>query len=84
MPTQPAQETEEDDIVFGWGVHIIEGPNQPGLSLVLASGIALAFLVSCLLVGLARTEEQGFGVGQFVVAIVTCGMMAVYFALEDR
>jgi len=33
---QLAQESEEDDIVFGWGVHILEGPNQAGLSLILA------------------------------------------------
>jgi hypothetical protein len=74
----------EDDFVFGWGVHILEGPNQAGLSLVLALGIAVAFLVSCLVVGIANTEEQGFGVGQFLIAIVTCGMTAVYFALADR
>ncbi|KAK3687906.1 hypothetical protein B0T22DRAFT_425231 [Podospora appendiculata] len=78
-----AQETE-DDFVFGWGVHILEGPNHAGLSLVLALGIAVAFLVSCLVVGLANTQEQGFGVGQFLIAIVACGMTAVYFALEDR
>ncbi len=86
---QLAQETikedeEEDDIVFGWGVHILEGPNHAGLSLILALGIGVAFLVSCLVVGLAKMEEQGFGVGQFLVAIVLGGMAAVYFALEDR
>jgi hypothetical protein len=75
---------EEDDLVFGWGVHILEGPNHAGLSLVLAFGIAVTFLVSCLIVGLAQTQEQGFGVGQFLLAIVACGMAAVYFALQDR
>jgi hypothetical protein len=31
-----------------------------------------------------KTQEQGFGVGQFLIAIVACGMAAIYFALEDR
>lgn len=75
---------DASDAIIGWGVHILEGPNQAGLSLVLALGIAAAFLVSCLLVGLAKTQEQGFGVGQFLIAIMTCGMTAVYFHLEDR
>jgi hypothetical protein len=81
---QLTQETEENDIVFGWGVHIIEGPNHAGLSLIIVLGIAVAFLVSCLMVGLAKTEEQGFGVGQFLLAIVFGGMTTIYFALEDR
>jgi len=59
-----AQEHETgDNFIFGWGVHVVESPNQAGLSLVLALAIAVAFLVSCLVVGLANTEEQGFGVG---------------------
>lgn len=78
------QEPPYSDAIIGWGVHILEGPNQAGLSLVLAVGIAVAFLVSCLIVGLAKTAEQGFGVGQFLLAIVTCGVTAVYFYLEDR
>jgi hypothetical protein len=36
------------------------------------------------MVGLAKTQEQGFGVGQFLIAIVACGMTAIYFAFEDR
>jgi len=73
----------EDDIVFGWGVHILEGPNQAGLSFILALGIAVALLVSCLVAWLAKTEEQGFGVGQFLIAIVACSMPAVYYTFED-
>ena len=85
LKTQGSQAAAEgDDIVFGWGVHILEGPNHANLSLVLALGIAIAFLVSCLLVGVANTAEQGFGVGQFLIAVLGCGMMAGYFALEDR
>lgn len=75
---------DASDAVISLDVHILEGPNQVGLSLVLALGIAVAFLTSCLLVGIAKTEEQGFGVGQFLIAIMTCGMTAVYFYFEDR
>jgi len=74
----------DEDVVVGWGVHILEGPNHMGLSLILAAGFAVAFLVSCLLVGFAKTQEQGFGVGQFFLAIEACSMAAVYFALTNR
>ena len=69
---------------FGWGVHIIEGPNHAVLSVMLAGGIAMPLMVSSLVVGVARTEEQGFGVGSYLLAIVSCIMVAIYFRLQDR
>ncbi|CVL06786.1 uncharacterized protein FMAN_11882 [Fusarium mangiferae] len=80
---QSLDDPEETDIVTGWGVHIIEGPNHSGLSFVLMFGVVISFFVSVMLTGLARTEEQGFGVGSFLIAVLTCGMTAVYFALTD-
>jgi hypothetical protein len=61
-----------EDLAFGWGVHIIEGPNQ-----------AVAFVVSGMIVGFAKTQEQGFGVGNFLLAILASTMTAVYFQLQD-
>ncbi|KAL1801088.1 hypothetical protein ACET3X_001430 [Alternaria dauci] len=72
-----------EDLAFGWGVHIIEGPNHAVLGLLLAIGVAIAFLVSGLLVGFAKTQEQGFGVGNFLLAILASTMTAVYFQLQD-
>jgi len=81
---QGGDDGEKGDIVFGWGVHILEGPNHANLSLMLALGITVASLVSCLVVKVAETSEQGFGIGQFLIAVVGCSTTALYFALEDQ
>ncbi|KAF7675555.1 hypothetical protein GT037_006274 [Alternaria burnsii] len=72
-----------EDLAFGWGVHIIEGPNHAVLGLLLAIGVAVAFIVSGMIVGFAKTQEQGFGVGNFLLAILASTMTAVYFQLQD-
>jgi hypothetical protein len=74
----------DPNLAFGWGVHILDGPNHAVLGLLLAIGVAIAFLVSGMVVGFAKTQEQGFGVGSFLLAIVTSLMAAVYFRLQDQ
>lgn len=64
---------------FGRGVLIIEGPNKVGLSWATFIGLSLSLLVSLLYSHFWKTEEQGFGIGQWVVAVVGAGIMAVYF-----
>jgi hypothetical protein len=78
-----AQEPREDDMVFGWGVYIIDGPNLIGLTFLVTIGLFMTTVVCTLMVLLAGTEEQAFGVGQYLVAVLTCGMMAAYFAFEN-
>jgi hypothetical protein len=77
-------ETMDQDLAFGWGIHIIDGPNHGALGLVLAVGVAITFVVSGMVVGFAKTQEQGFGVGNFLLAILASAMVAVYFQLQDR
>ncbi|OCK74193.1 hypothetical protein K432DRAFT_398289 [Lepidopterella palustris CBS 459.81] len=72
------------DLVFGWGVHILDGPNHAVLGLFLAFGLMITFVISCLIVGIAKTQEQAFGVGQYLVAIVVALMSAMYFKLQDQ
>ncbi|CAN9115727.1 unnamed protein product [Alternaria alternata] len=72
-----------EDLAFGWGIHIIEGPNHAVLGLLLAIGVAVAFVVSGMIVGFAKTQEQGFGVRNFLLAILASTMTAVYFQLQD-
>ena len=70
-------------LAFGWGVHIIDGPNHAVLGLLLFFRIAVAFVVSGMIVGFAKTQEQGFGVGNFLLAILASVMAAVYFQIQD-
>ncbi|PSN74055.1 hypothetical protein BS50DRAFT_481151, partial [Corynespora cassiicola Philippines] len=83
-PQSRQQATVDPDLAFGWGVHIIDGPNHAVLGLLLAIGVGVAFVVSGMVVGIAKTQEQGFGVGSFLVAIFVSVMAAVYFKLQDQ
>lgn len=64
---------------FGWGVHIIEGPNKVALSWTTFFGLALSFLVSALYCHFWHTQEQGFAIGQWMVAVIGAAMAALYF-----
>jgi hypothetical protein len=74
----------DPDLAFGWGVHILDGPNHAVLGLLLCIGVAVAFVVSGMVVGFAKTQEQGFGIGNFLLAILASLMAAVYFRLQDK
>lgn len=72
------------DLVFGWGIHIINGPDHTMLSLLLAAGITITFTISIAILGVANTQEQAFGVGSYFVAVLACVMAAIYFKLADQ
>jgi hypothetical protein len=54
------------------------------LSLFLAIGVAIAFVISRIVMGFAKTQEQGFGVGSFLLTILASTMAAIYFQLQDQ
>lgn len=64
---------------FGWGVHIIEGPNKVALSWALVASIVASFVISVMYAVIAKTQEQGFGIGQWFMAVITAVMAALYF-----
>lgn len=74
----------DPDLAFGWGVHILDGPNHTMLALLMCIGVIISFVISGLVVGLAKTQEQGFGIGSFVLAIVVSGMTVVYFWVQQN
>lgn len=70
---------QQSATTFGWGVHIIEGPNKVVLSWCTFLCLALSLIVSALYCYLWQTQEQGFGIGQWMVAVLTAAMAALYF-----
>jgi hypothetical protein len=55
--------------------------------MLLAIGVAATFVVSGMVMGFAKTEEQGFGVGNFllaILAILASAVVDVYFQLQDQ
>lgn len=78
-----SSELNDEDLAFGWGVHILDGPNHAVLGVFLAIGLVIAFTISVMVVGFAKTQEQGFGIGSFLLSVMTPVMAAVYFQLQD-
>lgn len=68
---------------FGWGVHIIEGPDKVILSIATFVGLLLSFVVSILYAHFYKTEESGVGIGQWIVAAIAAGMAALYFQCTE-
>lgn len=78
-----SSELNDEDLAFGWGIHILDGPNHAVLGVLLAIGLVIAFAISGMVVGFAKTQEQGFGIGSFLLSVMTTVMAAVYFQLQD-
>jgi hypothetical protein len=71
--------SHQSALQFGWGVRIIEGPNKVALSWTTFFGLALSFVVSLLYCHFWHTQEQGFAIGQWMVAVLGAAMAALYF-----
>ncbi|KAF2422384.1 hypothetical protein EJ08DRAFT_481465 [Tothia fuscella] len=68
---------------MGWGVHIIEGPNKPVIACIFAFFVILSFLVSVICAIVMKTQESGFGIGQWMVAALSAMATAFYFHLTE-
>lgn len=64
---------------FGLGVHILEGPNKTMLSCAMFVDILISFAVSVLYAIFGETEESGFGIGQWLVAVCAAGTTDWYY-----
>lgn len=75
-------ETDPDKI-YGWGVHIIEGPNKPLLAWCVTAILIVSFLVALVYDVVVKVSDSGFGIGQWMVAVLGTALAATYFHLED-
>ena len=73
-----------DKLVFGWGIHIIEGPNKPVLSILVAVILVLSFLISVVYNVCTGNADSGFAIGQWIVAVLSAVLSAVYFNLQGQ
>jgi hypothetical protein len=72
-----------DDLLEGWGIHIIEGPNKVAICWALMAVLGASLVVSIVYDSITRSGESGFAIGQWMVAALTVGLSALYFSLED-
>lgn len=78
--TNPAGANE---LAFGWGVHVIEGPNKPVLAILVAIILVVSFVVSVLYNILTGNIDSGFAIGQWMVGVLSAILAAVYFHLQE-
>ncbi|MCJ1390207.1 hypothetical protein MMC18_003065 [Xylographa bjoerkii] len=67
-----------DELVIGWGLHIIEGPNWVAIC---AAGFCITFLSGAFstLWSILRSDVSGgFGIGSWLVSALTLAMMACF------
>lgn len=83
-PGPNPEPTTDTKLVFGWGVHILDGPNHAGICLLLSIGVTIAFVVAVMIVGIAKTREAGFAVGSFLVAIIGLFTASGFFWYQDQ
>jgi len=69
---------QSEEPLFGWGVHIIEGPDKKAIAWATCLILLVSFLISLLYAHFAKTQEQGFGIGAFLVAVLGVAATAVY------
>lgn len=74
---------QPDQLNLGWGVHIIEGPNKKAISMCVFGVVVASFIVSLTYSLVIHSQESGFGIGQWIVAVGTVGLSAIYFQLSE-
>ncbi|KAH6638021.1 hypothetical protein C7974DRAFT_374626 [Boeremia exigua] len=72
-----------DDLLEGWGIHIIEGPNKVAICWALMIVLIASLGVSVGYNLVTKSEDSGFAIGQWMVAALTVALSALYFSLED-
>ena len=67
---------------FGYGVHIVMGPNKPMLAWATVVIVVLSFVVSLVYNQFSNARDSGFALGQWMMAVGGTSLAAVYFHLE--
>jgi hypothetical protein len=73
-----------DELREGWGIRIMEGANKPAICFALLLVLVASFGVSLGYDLVMKTGDSGFAIGQWMVAVLTVGLSALYFSLEDE
>ena len=77
-----AQATSDSE-VFGWGIHIVEGPNMAAVCWILTGGLMISFLVSVLYAYISGIQDQGFDIGSWLMSVIAAFVTALYFHWKE-
>jgi hypothetical protein len=70
-----------DSVPYGWGIHIIEGPNREVIFWIIMLTILASVLVSALWASLHKDVQGGAGLGTLIVALPPVILAAFLFRL---
>jgi hypothetical protein len=68
---------------FGWGVHIVEGPNWLALYLFALGFVTLSGILAVVYSALTKDVSSGFAVGAYVVTVLTLAATLQYLKFEQ-
>jgi len=84
LVTSMLRQSKGGTLNLGWGVHIIEGPNKPLIAWMVTAIVAASFAVALVYDIVRKNPDSGFGIGQWLVAVLTTALTALYFHLQDE
>lgn len=66
---------------YGWGIHVIEGPNREVIFWIIIASISASLLAGILWGSLAKDIQGGTGLGAFSMALPPALLAAFLFRL---
>lgn len=82
LPKRLEKRVVDGDVAgFGWGIHVIEGPNREVIFWIAMFTIAASVLTSCLWSAVRRDVQGGAGLGALIVALPPAILSAFLFRL---
>jgi hypothetical protein len=66
---------------FGWGIHVIEGPNRNVISWIMVVTISAGALTGVLWSALKNDVQGGTGMGALIVALPPAFLTAILFRI---
>jgi hypothetical protein len=84
LPLRLHKRIIECDIpTYGWGIHVIEGPNRSAVFWIVITAIFGSILASILWSSLRNDIQGGIGIGTLIIAVPPVIMMAFLFRLSS-
>lgn len=77
------EQCEPGKLHFGWGLHIIEGPNKPLIGWLATAIVVLSFLVAVIYNVCVKNTDSGFAIGQWMVGVLATWLAALYLHVAD-
>jgi hypothetical protein len=73
-----------EEVVFGWGVLVVEGPNSTGITWLGALMLTLSAVISIVYTAVSKDASAGFTIGASLTSVWVAWLTAFYFRWKDQ